>query len=35
VAVDRDGTIRGRYALSDLKETDRLSVELKIILHKY
>ncbi|HEY8512571.1 MAG TPA: hypothetical protein VIL31_11495 [Cyclobacteriaceae bacterium] len=35
VLVDQNGTIRGRYALSDLKEADRLSVELKIILHKY
>lgn len=35
VAVDRDGAIRGRYTLSDLEDADRLSVELKIMLHKY
>lgn len=35
VAVDREGTIRGRYMLSDQREADRLSVELKILLHKY
>jgi hypothetical protein len=34
-AIDRDGTIRGRYALLDRKEADRLSVELKIMLRKY
>lgn len=33
--VDRDGAIRGRYTLSDLEDTDRLSVELKIMLRKY
>lgn len=35
VAIDREGTIRGRYTLSDLEDTDRLSVELKIMLRKY
>src|SRR5690606_34162451 len=34
-ASHRDGTIRGRYALLDRKEADRLSVELKIMLRKY
>ncbi|HEX7016349.1 MAG TPA: hypothetical protein VF191_12645 [Cyclobacteriaceae bacterium] len=33
--VDREGRIRGRYTLSDLNEADRLSAELKIMLHKY
>src|SRR5690606_11238521 len=35
VAVDRVGAIRGRYELADLKDADRLSVELKIMLRKY
>lgn len=33
--VDREGTIRGQYTLSDLEDADRLSVELKILLRKY
>lgn len=35
VLVDRTGTIRGQYDLTDREDTDRLITEIAIILKKY